>query len=128
MSKVAKIEQADRWFRGEDKELTFDVVDSAEAVVDIAGWDIDSMLEELHDGSTDDFSKTKTAAQITVGDSVPASGANDRATVKIESTDTEALEPRVYRQSLWRTDGGVPQLLASGAATLREGPILDTGS
>ncbi len=128
MSKVARIEQDDRWFRSEDKLLTFDVVNEDGAAVDIAGWTIVWMLEELHDGTTDILSKTSTADQITVSDSVPASGANDRATVKIESTDTTALEARVYRQSLWRTDGDAPQQLASGSAMLQQGPELDAGS
>ncbi len=128
MSKVAKIEQDDRWFRSEDKLLTFDVVDEDEAAVDISGWTLVWMLEELHDGADDVLSKTSTTSQITVEDSVPASGANDRAVVKIESTDTAALEARVYRQSLWRTDGDAPQQLASGSAMLQQGPELDAGS
>ncbi len=123
MSKAALIEQADRWFRGEDKQLTFDIVDADDAPVNAGGWTVVWILEELHDGVADVLSKS--GDSITFSDSA---GTNDRVTVKIESTDTVSLNPRVYKQSLWRTDGDAPQLLASGSAMLQQGPELDVGS
>lgn len=121
MSEIANIEQDDRWFRGEDKFLTFLVVDSAGDPVDMTTWTLKWQIEELHDGETDVLAKVSSAG-IEVSDSA---GTNDLATVTIESTDTAAIEPRVYRQSLWRTDSGVPQILAVGTVLLQQGPETD---
>lgn len=121
MSKIANIEQDDRWFRGEDKQLTFLVVDAAGDPVDMTDWTLKWQIEELHDGATDVLAKVS-GSGIAVSNSV---GTNDLATVTIESSDTAAIEARVYRQSLWRTDSSTPQLLAVGTAMLQQGPEYD---
>ncbi len=122
MSKAALIEQNDRWYRGEAKELTFEIVDAAGDPLDVSSFGLAWVLEELHDGETDVLSVVDA---ITVGDGV---GTKSKVTVPITAASTQALEPRVYKQSLLRTDGGQLQLLASGAAMLQQGAEWDDGS
>ena len=120
MSKQALIQQDDRLFRAEDKNLTFDIVDAAGVAIDVSAFTMVYMLEELHDGATDILSKATGGAGITVGD--PSSA---RVTIAVKKADTEDLEPRVYRQALWRTDSVSPQLLAEGSVMLRAAASLD---
>ena len=122
MSKAALIEQDDRWYRGEAKELTFEIVDASGDPIDVSSFGLAWVLEELHDGETDVLSVVDA---ITVGD---GDGTGSKVTVPITATSTQALEPRVYRQSLLRTDGGQLQLLASGSAMLQQGAEWDDGS
>ena len=125
MSKAALIEQDDRWFRGEAKMLTFDIVDGAGAKLDVSSFGLAWVLEELHDGVTDLLSVV--TPDITVGDDGDG-GTDNRVSVPISATATQGLEPRVYKQSLLRTDGGQLQLLASGSAHLQRGAEWDEGS
>ncbi len=120
MSKAAQIEQSDRWFRGEEKILTFDIVDADEEPIDVSGFAMSWVLQEQHDGEGDVLAVS--SPTITVGDGVAT---DDRVSVPIESSATASLEPRVYRQSLWRTDTETPQLLASGSAMLQQAAELD---
>lgn len=123
MSKKANIEQDDRWFRGEAKTLTFEMVDGAEAPLDVSSFGLAYILEELHDGATDVLAIV--SPDITVG---TGAGTGSLVSVPITAAQTQPLEPRVYRQSLVRTDGGVPQLLASGSAYIQRGAEYDAGS
>lgn len=123
MSKAALIEQDDRWYRGEAKELTFEIVDAAEVPLNVSSFGLAWVLEQLHNGETDVLSIV--SPTITVGN---GDGIGSKVTVPITAAATQALEPRVYKQSLLRTDGGQPQLLASGSAMLQQGAEWDDGS
>lgn len=123
MSKAALIEQDDRWYRGEAKTLTFEIVDGEDDPLDVSSFGLAYVLEELHDGATDVLSVV--SPTITVGD---GAGDGSKVTIPITAAATQELEPRVYRQSLLRTDGGQLQLLASGSAMLQRGAEWDDGS
>ena len=126
MSKLSRITESDNWFQGEVKDLRFDIVDSGEVPIDVSSYTLRWVLEEEHDADGDLILKTSAiGSEITVGD---GAATNDRVTVSILGADTANLEPRVYRQSLWRVDVGAPQLLAQGSAMLQRAASEGGGS
>jgi len=124
MSKHSPIESDDRWFRGEQKALTFYVVDADDAPLDVSGFAMRWVLQRVGT-ATDALSKTTGDSEITVAD---GAGTNDAVTVVIEAADTADLTADVYHHALWRTDAGYEQLLAEGDAVLRAAAEGDTGS
>ncbi len=125
MSKVAKIEQDDDWYKNEDKIFTVDIVDALDVALNVDGYILSWTLEELHDGESDLILKTSSGGGITTG---PGASTEDRVSIAIDAADTANLEPRVYQQSLWRTDTGVRQLLAQGSAMLQRAATQGEGS
>jgi hypothetical protein len=106
-------------FRGEDKTLELEVLQSGEDADDtaatpenIAGWAI-QFIVRLKDDSSGDPVLTKTA---TVSGSYNATRASNtqRAVVTLTDTDMDALVPRIYRHSWKRTDDGSETVLAYG--------------
>ena len=120
MSKQVLIEQDDRLFQGEVKNIQIDVVDSSGNPVNMTSYTLAWMLEELHDGVADLILKD-TVSGIVVSD---GAGTNSRATIALIAADTIDLEPRVYRHALWRTDEAAPQLIAGGSLLLQAGAEL----
>lgn len=118
MSKTANIGQSDRWYREEAKQLLFDIVDEDEASIDVSGYALLWVLEELTPGGVpvDILTKASGGSGITVEDGQET---NDRVVVQIDQADTEGLEPAVYRHSLWRTDTPNRALLLEGTAMLQ---------
>ena len=106
---------ADNWFIGEDKTVTIDVTDSAGAVQSMTAW---ALTWELKRSSSSAALISKTVGSgIAIGN---GAGTDDRATVTIADTDTEALEPGTYYHHLRRTDAGSEVILSFGDAALRE--------
>ena len=116
MSKNSPITLDNRWFKGEDKSLQFDIVDSSDASIDVSGYALRWVLE-ARSSPTDVLSKLFPGDDISVGD---GAGTNDRVTVTIKAADTAALAANTYRYSLWRTDTDSEQLLAEGNAVLQD--------
>lgn len=123
MSKTANITEDDRWFQGEDKTFTFDIVDADDVPLDVSSYELSYQLEELHDSDVDLILKTN--PEITVG---AGAAAADRVSVPIAAADSASLDPRVYKHTLWRTDSGVQQVLAEGTALLQRGAAPGGGS
>ena len=123
MSKQALFEQDDGWFLNEAKILTFEIVDGDGNPLDVSSFGLAYILEKLHDGVDDILSVV--SPTITVSD---GAGEGSKVSIPIAASATATLEPLVYRQSLGRTDGGEPQLLARGSAMLQRGAQWDDGS
>jgi len=124
MSKDAPITEADRWFRGEAKLFKFDIVDGAEAPLDVSGFAMRWVLEDLTPGGVgvDVLDKATGGSGITVENGV---GTLDRVVVTINAADTLSLDAAVYRHALWRTDAGSEALLLDGAAMLQAASAKD---
>ena len=122
MSKTSNIELADRWYRGEAKNLAFDIVDANDAALDVSSFALTWVLETGGGEATDTLKKTTGGSGITV---VDGAGTKDRVVVAITAADTLTLAPQVYRHSLWRTDANNEQLLSEGSAMLQAAAEVD---
>jgi hypothetical protein len=107
------------WYVGEDKVFPFTIYQKTSAGVltttpqDITGW---SMKWEMRrsDGAADPVVLSKTtSAGIAI-----TSGPSGTGTITIDDTDTDSLDPRLYRHSLKRTDAGSETVLLYGNAVL----------
>lgn len=110
-----------RWFKGEKKQLQIDIVDSNDTPVDVSSYAMRWVLE-APPSDTDILSKLYPGNDISVGN---GDGTNDRVTVTINASDTSGLVADTYRYALWRTDAGDEQVLAEGAAVLRDSSVGD---
>ncbi len=119
--KTINILETDNWFQGEDKQFTVEMVDAAEASLNVTSYAMDFTVEELHDADADLILKATSGSGIIVSD-------GSLVTIDIDSVDTLELEPRVYHLALWRTDSGVRQLLAEGSAMLQKAAVRGGGS
>jgi hypothetical protein len=108
MSTEANVGEADGWFKAEDKQFVFTIVNSTGGVQNITGWTIIWTLAANQFGSP---ILTKTAALT-----VPLSGI---CTVTVASADTSGLTAQTYYYALRRTDAGSRAELAYGLAVLR---------
>lgn len=111
MAKKQDITAADNWFKDEDKQLVWLIVNSAGSPQPMTGWTVEFKLYSAK--ATANALLTKTAA-ISNGD-----GTDDRAVVDSADTDTEGLPAGTYLYDLRRTDAGSEQTLAYGTAILR---------
>lgn len=116
MSKIANITQADGWHKGERKYLRIKVVDAADAPLNLTGFALQWMLEDVHSGA-DVVLKEAATGTITLED---GDGTKDVAVIAIVAADTAALVPMAYRHALWRTDVGSEQVLCEGSALLQD--------
>lgn len=112
MSQEQDVTKADNLFKGTDKIIQWDIVDSAGAAQVMTGWAV-SMLVFRPDGVGG--AVLTIAAVISNGD-----GTDDRATVTIADTDTDAMVADDYVYSLERTDAGSEDVLAFGTWVLRD--------
>ena len=106
MAKRNDITAAHFFFKGTDKTIYWDVVDSANAAQVMTGWTLSWKMYPAN-GSGNAL-LTKTPA-ISNGD-----GTDDRATVTIADTDTSALPAGNYLYELLRTDAGFQEVLSFG--------------
>lgn len=117
MSKVFNITDGDNWFIGEDKNILIDVYDSAGATQAMTGWALTWELKAAARSTSALISLTTAGLTITIGD---GDGSDNRATIIIDDTDTEALKPGTYYHQLRRTDSLSEQILSHGSAVLKE--------
>lgn len=114
------VTEAQHWFIGEDRSLRYDVTSDGTTPQTMTGW---ALTWELLDrrGGTVLITKT-TVSGITIG---TGSGTDDRATVAVSDTDTEALTggAGTYHTVLRRTDAGSEVVLAFGDAVLQKASI-----
>lgn len=115
MSKEQNITEADNFFRGEDKQLVFDVVDANGDPQTMTGWALGFNVYRF-DAQIAAILTYTTASEIAIGN---GDGTDDRATVTIPDTATDPLIAGVYRYELLRTDAGSEQVLAYGDLVLR---------
>lgn len=113
MSKESHIALNDRFFAGEEKELKFLIVDSADAALNVSSFTFKWVL-----GQEGTIIKTITAGITTEN----GDGTNDRVVVPVDRDDTLNLPEGVYRHTLWRTDDDVEQVLSFGDVYLRKHP------
>ena len=119
MAKYAPITRSKRWFQSEDKTLRWDVVDDADAALDVSAFTL-RVIFEYRDQGEPDLLVIEDAA-ITVSAGV---GTNDRAAVTLADTDIEGWDlkrPIVY--ALRRVDAGAEALLAWGEVQIHEAPV-----
>jgi hypothetical protein len=117
MSVESPIAPSAHWFQGEDRELIFQILDSAGTPVNMTGWTLRWMLFSGATGGSTLISKA--------GVAFDNAATNDAARVTIEDTDTisalgaELVAPGSYWHELWKTNEGDEQLLAFGTARLQ---------
>lgn len=112
MSKVFNIADGDNWFIGEDKTIRIDVVDADDAAQAMTGWTLVWELKAASRSTSALISKTPSIGN--------GSGTDDRATITVADTDTEALEPGTYYHHLRRSDAGSEQVLSHGSVVIKE--------
>lgn len=117
MAKESPITKEDGWFAGEDKALRFTVVDEAEAIVNITGWNFKWSLLMGSIRGTEVASKTSGAGISIIN------AAGGVVQVVVAAADTHDLEPRTHYHVLSRTDSGNVQVLAYGSAELMRATI-----
>lgn len=117
MSKRADITASDGYFLGEDKQLVFDVVDSAGAAQTMTGWALEWVLRRTAASTTAVLTKNTSGGTVAISN---GSGTDDRATVTITDDDTVDLVAGDYEYALRRTDSGNEQILAYGTLTLQK--------
>ena len=115
MSKEQNFTAEDNWFKGERKQLVFDIVDESEAAQTMTGWTLAFNMYRAGTSGAAVVSKT-TASGIGISN---GAGTNDRATVTVPASDTASLLAGVYYYELERTDSGAEQKLAFGTIILR---------
>lgn len=128
MATESNIDKDDNVFIGEDKTLSFTVLDADGVPMDISGWAL-AFIVRSKDTSTGTPVLTKTTSSgITITGTYNATPASNtqRAVVSLVDTDTAEndgtviIKPAKYRYSLKRTDSGSETILAFGNFVLRE--------
>lgn len=111
MSEGARVDPADNWLVGEDKELIFTVRNPAGVVVDATGWTCRYAMFR---------------SQAVVGDlallTVNVVGAGGVITVAVPAAATAGLRGGTYEHVLRRLDPGAAAVLAYDSVTLGEAP------
>lgn len=107
MSKEVDITYADHFMAGEDKNLTWEIVDALGVPQVMTGWAVSFVLRRGQNSGGSAI-LTKTAA-FQDGD-----GVNSNALVAFAATDTKHLAPGTYAYSLARVDSGAQSVLAFG--------------
>lgn len=114
-AKEAPIRESEHLFIGEDRTIRIDVVQSDDTTPQaMTGW---SLTWELLNRRGGTVLITKTPS---IGN---GSATDDRATITITDTDTEAIDPGTYFHVLRRTDAGGEAVLAFGDAVIQEASI-----
>jgi len=114
MSKQADITQGDNFFRGEHRELWFDIVDAAGAPLNVSSFALKWALESQA-SATGIIEKTG-APGLTVTN---GAGTGDRVKVLIDAADTQPFVQGIYGHALWRKDAGSESVLSYGSAVLQ---------
>lgn len=112
MATQADIAAADNWFLGEDKVLSFTVVDVAGAAVNITGWAIEWVLRERQGDRA--LIEKAVGSGVTISD-----GPGGVCQVAVTDTDTDTLAGGRYWHALRRTDAGNEAVLSYGQVVLR---------
>lgn len=111
MATQSNITASDYWFIGEDKTLSFAVVDASAVAVNITGWALEWVLRR---DAGDAALITKTVGSgITI-----TNGAGGLCSVAIADTDTDNLDEGGYWHALRRTDAGTETVLSFGEVVL----------
>ena len=106
MSKRVDIKASDHFMVGEDKQIYWDITDSAGVAQSMSGWTLSFVLRRSQNSATSALTKTPT---VTTG-----SAAANRALLTLAAADTKNLAPGTYAYSVARTDSGYQQILAYG--------------
>jgi hypothetical protein len=128
MATESNIEKDDDVFIGEDKQLSFTVLDSANVPIDITGWALAFIMRRKDTSTGDPVLSKATGSGISITGTYDADPAvnTQRAVVALADTDTAqndgtiVISPAKYRYSLKRTDAGSETILAFGNFVLRE--------
>lgn len=114
----ANISTTDAWHVGEDRNLRFDVVDSAGNAQALTGWSLRWELKQISVGTA--LLTKDTSTGIVVGN---GTAVDDRATVTVTRNDTISLAAGRYYHQLVRTDEGNRNVLAYGWIMLMDADI-----
>lgn len=119
------IGDADGWYVGEDKLLSFTIYTSTAktAAKDITGWALSWKLRRKKpDADPALLTKATGGSGITITGTFNADPAlnTQRAVVTIADTDTDGLGAGSYWHELKRTDAGSETVLAQGIAVLKQ--------
>lgn len=124
MSEESRVLASANVFQGEDKQLQFNVVDSAGSPINLVteGYTLAWFLF-TQAGPSGSVLISKAHAGFTISD---GAGTNDRATVAIADTDTISADGSsvlvaagTYWHELWKVNEGDEQMLAFGDFVLR---------
>lgn len=116
MSKESHIAKSDNFFIGEEKDLKFNIVDAADAPLDVSSYTFKWVMGV--EGQTPLI--TILDAKITTEDDA---GTKDRVVVEVDRSVTVDLKPgNPYKHALRRTDAGSEQVLSFGDCYLRRHP------
>lgn len=118
------IGEADGWYVGEDKQLSFTIYTSAAKTTcqDIAGWALSWKLRKRkHDPDPALIAKATNAGISITGvfNADPAVN-TQRALVTVSDSDTDVLTPGGYWHELKRTTDGQETVLSQGPAVLKQ--------
>lgn len=125
MALKATIGDADGWYVGEDKQLSYTVyTTNAKTVIqDVTGWALSWKLRKKRaDADPAILSKATGGSGITITGTFNSDPAvnTQRVVVTIADTDTDALTPLGYWHELKRTTDGQETILAEGLAVLKQ--------
>lgn len=113
MSKVFNILDADNFFIGEDKTIVIDVVQSDGTTAQaMTGWGLVWELKASAVSASALISKTPSIGN--------GSATDDRATITVADTDSEAINPGTYYHHLRRNDAGLEAILSHGTVVVKE--------
>jgi hypothetical protein len=116
MAVRSDITDDDLWFVGEDKQLSFELLDSSGNPVDASSMTLSWIVRRrAKDTGTPLISKTS-GAGISVNGTFDAVRAlnTQRVLVAVADTDTDALPSDTYQHALKRTDDGSEAVLCYG--------------
>ena len=117
MSVTANITTDAEWFVGEDKTLTFTVVDANNVTVDISGWSLEWDLRLTRYNPTVLLTKDTSAGIVVDPDQVTNKG---KFYVQVDRSDTTGLKAGTYYHAAARTNTGNFDVVSEGSAVLRK--------
>lgn len=117
MSREANITEADGFFKGEAKNLAFDIDDGLGSGEDMTGWNVDLYVRRR--GATAEVVITK--SNLSIGDGLDPDGVaatGNRATAQFGQADTLNIPAGSYFYTVERVDAGFEQVLVYGTLEL----------
>lgn len=118
MAIESHVTAASHFFTGEDKSLTFTIVDAAGVAQNISGWALSWMVKRRKTDADAAALLTKTTAAAGIALTTPASGI---CTVTVEDSDLVTLAGgQLYYHELKRTDPGFETVLSFGQFVLNQ--------
>jgi len=111
MSKEVDVRAADHMMVGEDKQIYWNIVDSAGVAQNMTGWELSFTLRRAQNSAGP--AVLELTPTVVNGDAT-----GDRALLTLAANDTKGLAAGTYAYSVARVDSGYQAVLAFGAFVL----------